>query len=382
MIKNTLVSIAFFSTFGLAYTTTKYIAEYKNKSVRTLNMIIKYSRNITLYTSGILAILLFLFAPYMALNILKAPHLEIPLRLVSAWIIFNALTSTQIGILSGFGSFKAMTKINAYVGVVTFILSIVFVYFWNLNGALLALLISQIINFYLNYRLIEKNRLKIMVDRESEKDTVSQKELLKYSFPIALQEGVFAISSWVISWFLINFSNYGELGLYSAAMQWATIVLFIPGILRNVILSHFSEVSSNRNAFDKILKRTLLTTLIAVIIPSIVVVVLSGFIASFYGETFKGLAIVIIMAILGVIPASLSNIYVQALFSKSKNWIVFYAKAATFCFTIGLSYLFVNIHLTESFALSVCIAVLLSNFIYLILLLLFYNLLIKNKENK
>lgn len=384
MIKNTIISISIFSTFGLAFTATKYVAENKNKNKGVLDIIIQYSRNVTLIISGIMALLLFVGADYIAEITLKAPHLGMPLRLVAVWIVFNAVTYTQVGILSGFNVFREMTRINFYIGVVTLLLSILFVYFWQLTGGLLALLFAQILNCYLNYQLI--NKVKPKYDTVADVDIHSvkllKKELLKYSFPVALQEGVYSISSWLVSWILILFSGYNELGMYSAALQWSTIVLFIPGILRNVLLSHFAETADNKVRFDKILRMTIGVNLVSVLIPCFVIFILSDFISSFYGNTFNGLSHVINLAILAVIPMSLTNVYIQAFLSKGKNWLVFVLKAITFALTLVLSYIFIQMELTSSGAVSVCVASLISNIIYLILLMLFYNRMNNNKEKK
>ena len=52
MIRNTLVSIAVFSTFGLGFTATKYVSENKKDNTENISAILYYARNITLVVSG------------------------------------------------------------------------------------------------------------------------------------------------------------------------------------------------------------------------------------------------------------------------------------------------------------------------------------------
>ena len=122
IIKNTILSVSLFSTFGLGYTATKYVAEYKSTNSALITSILRYSENITLLISGFFTFLIFLFSNYIAVKYLKAPHLNIPLKLISVWILFNAMTTTQIGILAGLGEFKQLAKINAIIGIITFFL--------------------------------------------------------------------------------------------------------------------------------------------------------------------------------------------------------------------------------------------------------------------
>ncbi|WP_449437252.1 oligosaccharide flippase family protein [Pedobacter steynii] len=322
MIRNTLLSIAILSTFGLGYTATNFVAENRIKRTYDDSLLLSYTNFITLATSGLFAILLLVFSQFIAKNILDAPHLSDPLRIVSVWIVFSALTTSQIGVLAGLGEFKAMAKINAISGVLTFILTVVLTYLYNLTGAIFALLIAQIINWYLNHRLVKAN---IPYKITFRYDPLL-KRLLDFSFPIALQEALYSMSSWLTYIILIKITNYGELGIYTAASQWGAVVLFVPGILRNVILSHLSSNNSNEQEHNLLLKRMLLINLIATTAPFIIILLFSSFISRFYGSSFGGLQVVLIVCVLTTIFMSLSNVYVQALMSKAKNWKVFYFK--------------------------------------------------------
>lgn len=321
IIRNTLMSLAIFSTFGLGYTATKYVAEYKNSKPEYIKIILKYCINITLIVSGIMALLLLISANYISENILNAPHLTIPLRLVAVWIVFNAVTTTQIGILAGFNEFKGMARVNTITGVATFITSLVFTYLWKLEGALIALLISQILNWYLNLILVKKHKSKLFSDELSKKNLI--KEIINFSLPVALQEATYSATTWLTSLLLIKLSSFGQLGLFSAAMQWNAIILFIPGILRNVILSHLSESVNNQKQHIRVLKLTLFINFLVTFTLSVSVFFMADLIVGFYGPTFLGLKEVIRFALIITIFSSLSNVYTQAYLSKGKSWLIF-----------------------------------------------------------
>ena len=378
IIRNTLLSIAIFSTFGLGYTATKYVAEYKNSKPEYLHLILRYSRNITLAVSGVMATGLFITADYVADNILEAPHLTIPLRLVSVWIVFNAVTTMQIGVLAGFSEFKGMARINTIIGLFTFIASVILTYFYQLNGALTALLLTQILNWYLNYRLVEKNLLtgnKIEV-----KDRLLLKEMLNFSLPVALQEILYPITSWLTSLILIRLSSYGELGLYAAAMQWNAFILFVPGILRNVILAHLAESSKKELQHDRIMKLTLLLSFIMTFIPFLLVFTFSNFITSFYGISFTGLKAVINIAVFTTIFTSLSNVYTQAYLSKGMNWIMFIFRLFRDAGIILITFLILKNSDGQLGAIAAAFSSLFMNIIFLIIIALFYNF-IKQKND-
>lgn len=378
MIRNTLISIAIFSTFGLGYTATKFVAEYKNTNAEKLKMFCKYANWITLAVSGLMAVLLFCFSGFVSNTILEAPHLDVPLKFVAAWIVFNALTTTQIGVLSGLGEFKKMARINTIVGLVTFCLSVVLTYFMDLNGALLALLLSQLLNWYLNHILVKKY---IPDDLARVEDKKTIKEILIFSLPIALQEALYSATSWGSYFILIKLTDYGQLGLYSAAMQWSAVILFIPGILRNVILSHMSEVSEDTTKHHSILKQMLWINSICTVVPFLVILLFSNLIESFYGKTFDGLKHVLNITVFTTIFVSLSNVYVQAYMSKNKNWLMFVIRMLRDSGILLITYLLLQERGKNEGAGVLAVSTLLMSVVFCIVIALYYNLKIKNIES-
>jgi O-antigen/teichoic acid export membrane protein len=155
IIRNTILTIGIFSTYGLGYTATRYVAHYKQNKPELIKPFIKIADKITFYFSGGMALLMFLLANFVAEHWLDAPHLATALRILSLLIIFNAISTTQIGVLAGFGKFKKIAMINTAVGLLTFLFSVLLTYFYDLNGALIALLLVQILNCLFNYRVVK-----------------------------------------------------------------------------------------------------------------------------------------------------------------------------------------------------------------------------------
>lgn len=321
VIKNTLLTSAIFATFGLGYTATKYVSEYKNKDSGYLILILKYSQRITFFFSICLALTIFIFSSFFAEKILNELELSIPLKIACIYIVFNAVNTTQIGIISGFGGFKKMTKINLYVGVFTFIITVGLSYFYDLYGALVALILSQIFNWYLNFKVINTYKANYDIGNNDSKTSKKYlKEILTFSFPIALQEAIYSFSSWGINVILVTYAAFSDVGVYSAAMQWNVIILFIPAILRNVILSHFSEKNDDVKAKNKILIRIVLFNFMITFLPYLFVVFFSDFIISFYGSSFAKMQSIFPILVLSSVFSSMSNVYTQAYLSDSRNW--------------------------------------------------------------
>jgi O-antigen/teichoic acid export membrane protein len=376
MIKSTLLNIAIFSTFGLGYTATKFIAESKNNNKQNIRAITFGSTNITLVTSILFALLLFLFSKQTAVY-LNAEHLSLSLRIFAVNIVFNALSTVQIGILAGFNEFKAIAKNKIIVGIITFILSVVFTYFWNIEGALSALLIATIANCILNNLAV---RRQLVAFQQNEiKFLPIIKRLLSFSLPITLQEGVYSITSWLSIILLVKLSNYGEVGLYSVAMQWSGIILFIPGVLRNVTLSHLAKTNDDISQHSKIFKRMVFVNLVSTLAPCLIVFMLSDFVVSFYGESFNSLPLILNISVFTAIFNSVISVYSNEYLSKNMNWTMLGITIVRFTLPLVIAYiLIVNRNNTSAFYLA--LSTLIVNVFVLSLLHIIYSTKIKFKK--
>lgn len=368
ILKTTLIYIEIFSTFGLGYTATKFIAEFKTKDPTKVVAVCKSTLMITLVTSCIMAISMFIFAKQIAV-LLEAPHLYFSLRITAIGIVVNAINVAQIGIMSGFSKFKLIAKSTTIAGIFTFILTTSLTYFCSLNGAVIALVLSYCAQFFINNVYVRR----LLVEYDSSKSTIIglNRELLSFSFPIALQESLYSITTWITSYVLIKYSNYGELGLYSAAGQWAAIISFIPGILRNVTLAHLSSNISNISAHDRVMNAMLAVNVFSTVILFLGIVIFQDLICSFYGDAFIGLKSVLLVLTFNTICSNASNVYVQEFMAQGKNWYVFLCKILRDLGSLLMTYYVIS-HSNMSGALILSISICTANILFIIILAIRY----------
>lgn len=334
IIKNTLVNVAVFSTLGLGYTGTRYISKCYHERQEDVFDIIKIIYRVSLCTSVIMAILVIIFSQQVAIFI-KAPEMDGALRLTGIIVVLNAIVTSQIGVLSGFKEFKEIAKNNTLTGIVTFLTSAFFSYLWALDGALLALLFSIAFNLIVNQNSIRKIEKRIrQMNLSKSISPVTMKEIILFSIPIALQESMYTVVHFLGSFLLITYGGYGELGIFSAAGQWASVLLFIPGVFKNVILAHFSS----SEAKTVLRKRMMFVNGITTFLPWMILLFLSKLIANSYGTSFDNLHIVLSVSCLASVFSSISSVIVYELISRGKNWLMFGVRASRDMLALGLSW--------------------------------------------
>lgn len=323
MVKTTMFYIAAFSTFGLGYTSTKFIADSLATNSKDTKGIIDASMMITWTVSCFMCIFLFVFSSQLA-NYINTPQLSLAFKYLGIILISKAVSTTQTGILAGYKAFKELGINNIIFGIFLFLSSIVLTYYYSITGALLSLLISQIILCILNERVIRKQHL--IYQKKSIKRYT--KKLLTFSFPVALQELSYTICNWGSMLLITKFATIGEVGIYSAATQWGAIILFIPSLLQNVILSYLSNPNTKDLEHNKMIWRMIFINFTCTFIPFLFVYIFSGWIITFYGPSFVGLKAVMNVYAFSTVFMALGNVFQANLLAKGVNWPLFYLRVS------------------------------------------------------
>lgn len=376
VVKTTMFYIASFATLGLGVTSTKYIATLLNSKPIHVKNVIHDAMTITVIFSSIIAIIIFIIAPFIA-NLLNEEQLVLALRALSVVIIFKAITTTQIGVLAGFKEFKTIALNSLSSGLLMLVICVPLTYFWGLKGALLSLLFSQIFNSIVNYMGIKrKSRSFSYVEKVSYK-----KELAYFSFPVALQESSFAICNWAAIMLLTKLSSMGEVGLYTASAQWNSIITMIPGLLINVILSYLSSSINNSIKHKKTLKLMLRINFFTTIIPFVIVYFLADFIASFYGKSFEGMPSVLRILTFSTILEACASVYKSELLALGKTWLLFSVRLFRDMILVIGVYILLTFSNGVDGAIMYSWAVVVMSALFFLVLLVSYNIICKRNEN-
>lgn len=334
VVKSTMFSIGAFASCGLSITATKYVAEAVSNDSRYILSTIKDCLKISLCSSTILSLIL-IFCAKPLCTWLNSEALITPFRFLGIIIICRAVNMTQRGILGGLKKYNIAAKNAVISGFSMLILSIPLTIFFNLIGALCSLAISEICNCLLNYISICKHvRYKDNIGAPN-----SLKDLLKFSIPVALQESTNFICQWGGVLLLTKLSSMQEVGLYSASAQWNAILMFIPAVLYNVVISHLSSFSNNSNSQINIMKKMLAINIISTFVPFVFIWCFADWIASFYGASFKGMGNILSVLTCSTIFLSCANIFRSYFVTLGKNWLLLLIRGirdAIFLISVGI----------------------------------------------
>ena len=326
MIQSTVGMFGVFAGFGLGLTATKYVSEFRQSDPERAGRIISLSGTFALLTSGVMALGLFFFAPWLAEHTINAQHLADVLRVGALILFINSLNGAQTGVLSGFEAFKTIAHVNFFVGLISFPILVCGAHFGGLTGAVWALAINLGINCVLNHLVLLKEARRHSVPFSFRDCHREWSILWKFSLPAVLAGSMTSPVNWVCNAILVNRPDgYSEMGIFSAANQWYAVLMFLPGMLGNVVLPVLSDQLGQNNT-----KQSMKTLILAIktnlfIVAPMVVVgsIASPYIMSFYGEGFSDgwLTLVVVLMTAGLVAVNAP--VGQIIAASGKMWIGF-----------------------------------------------------------
>lgn len=291
MIRSSVDMFLVFAGFSLGLTATKYVAEFRQSDPERAGRIISLSGATAIVTGGIMALGLFTFAPWLAEHAINAPHLTGVLRIGALILFINALNGAQTGALAGFEAFKTIASLNLSVGLISFPVLVGGVYLGGLTGGVWAIAINLGINWLLNHIALSKEARRYNVPVTFRNCTSELSVLWKFSLPAVLNCFMVGPIYWLCSALLVNQPNgYSEMGIFSAAIQWYVIMLFLPDTLGRVLLPVLSERIGQKDVKQSIRVVTVAMkmNLLMVLPPILLACIASPYIMGLYGESFKG----------------------------------------------------------------------------------------------
>lgn len=364
IVQSTISTFVIFAGPALGVAATKHIAELRNSDPERTGRIIGMAYTVEIMISALVVLFVLGVAPFLANTTLNASHLTGILRLAAVVLFFNGLVGVQNGILSGFEAFRPMAKVNLWRGLVSLPVMVVGAWLWRLPGAVLGLGVISAITVYANYQAIREEMHKRGIYVQYGNLQSEWEVLYGFSFPALLSSIVVVSATWAANAILVNQPDgYAEMGVFNAANQWRTAILFLPSVLSKPVLPMLSE-SLHRSVqeYKQVLKLNLVITGIISLCLAVGISIISPWIMASYGSDFSYSWPVLVMLALSATFSAIAGVIGNTIWSMGKMWYSFglnVAWAIMFLGTVLLS--------TNGGALGLSKAYLLAYIFYLIL---------------
>ena len=281
---------AVYADFHLCATSSKYVAEYRKtrpiKAARILHLVFVGS----LALCAVVAVILVCFAPFLAKNTLHLPRLQTPLMMGALLLFFLAFGNVLENAITGFEAFKTLAKISFQKGVLTPLIVLPLTYFFSVNGAVAGTaLVAALMLVPLTLVLRKEKKTANFPVRISFQESMQEKSILWiFALPGFLTAILITFMQWYGRIILSQQEGgYFELGLFSAADQWRTLILFLPAVVSKVMLPILSDThGNNRDEFKSVIALQFQVVLAIAMPLTIATITFAQFLAAIFGKQY------------------------------------------------------------------------------------------------
>jgi len=359
LILSTIRMISIYARFGLGPTTTKYVAEFREKDPLRASRILQLTLFLSFFLCSAVSIVLLTGSGFFAKNILGNSDLALGLSIGAVMLFFLAYGETKQNALTGFESFRAIAIVNIIRGVSTPLACIPLAIYWGMPGALAGLVIATALMLASSTYFLKKTTQNAGFSRKINffERFRELPVLWHYALPGVLTGIVVTVMMWTGRLLLTKQeAGYSQLGLFEAAFQWQALILFLPSVFLQVVFPILSETygRSDRGDFHSVLSIQIQAILLITLPVVVMTITLSGVIASLYGAAFEGTGEVISVLMLAVFFSSLSMGFQSIYDGTGRRWtnlgmyaiwaIVYIGCAMTFIPSMGaLGYAFTHL---------------------------------------
>lgn len=332
MIQSTLLTLTSIAQVSTGLTATKYVAEFRGADKARAGRVLGLCSVLTLATGVVATALLLISAPWVAEHMLGAPHLAMSLAISAAFVLFSVMNGYQIGALAGLESYKSISVYGALLGAAHLALCGLGAMLWGLNGALSGMAVSALLRWGV-YGLVlhrEINKQGITIQR---KEGLKERDVLhRFALPAALSGLTTMPAIWLGNAFLVRQpGGYTEMGIYSAATNLRTIVLFLPILFNSVAVSLINSHKGQKNSesYTSAFFLNLKLTTVAALIGAVVMWWRGESMVRIFGPDFvsKNVSVLMLLMSISVVLEAIGVAVYQLIQSHEKMWLSFFAIA-------------------------------------------------------
>jgi O-antigen/teichoic acid export membrane protein len=232
--------------------------------------------------------------------------------------------SAQNGTLAGLELFQTIAFRNGLSGVVRIGIMVAGTLLYGLQGAVAGMIVSEWIVWALNELAIRKGCRRCGIPLAVRGCLRELSLFLRFSIPATLAGMIIAPAAWTCNVILANQpEGYGHVALYNAALQWRTLITFIPVSVNIVIFPMLSSAFGlgDDRSYKRLLQINALFYLGITGAAACIIALLAPLIMRMYGQGFSAGSATLSLIAFSSVFFALNELLTQALASRGKVWL-------------------------------------------------------------
>ena len=324
IIQSTVGMFAPIAGMGLAMTTTKFMAEFRDTDPDRAGKILALCLCAAAAAGILLTIALILLAPTLASSGFASPGLSNQLIGASGLLMFGVIEAVQTGALTGFEAFPRIARLSVWNGLLSVPLIAWLAYSFGASGAIAGLTASVAGSCFMNWIALTGECRKWGIHPSLAGCSSERGMLLSFSLPSYLSGIVVSPVTWVNSVLLVRqFDGFSSMALFTAADRFRYLLIFVPLAVSRIAVPALSRYRSAGDSagFQQTFRWNMGFGMVATIPPVLLCAALSPTLMGMFGESFRrGWPVLVILAF-SAIPTIINTQLGAALLSKGHPWV-------------------------------------------------------------
>jgi len=345
VIQNTVAMFAVFAGLGLGLTGTRQVARYRTQDPARTGRTIGLLLSVSIGAGALFAVALVAFGPWLAATTLDEPSLGPLLQISAALLLFGTVDGVLVGLLAGFEAFRAIARNEAAASAVTFVAILIGASTAGVVGIVAALIVGMAARTGLDAAAVVRITRAHGVRIQFAGSGTERRLLLDFSLPALMSSALLSPVQWICAAVLVNRPHgFEQLGVYNAAYQWRTLLLFVPHLVAQVLMPVMTERIAAGDTRGT--RRALLAGIgagAAVALPiGAALVLLAPQVMTLYGPGFEGGAdALVLIAITGALIATIYPVG-HLIAAADRMWLGFLMNLGWALATVALTLLWID----------------------------------------
>ena len=354
----------------------KLTGEFKEDTSQ-LKKVIDTSFTINLLFSIVVLIGIFLFQNQLTLFVFNDIKYKWLLYFIAIGTPFIAINNFILSVISGLQYFKKYVIINIFASIISVLLTVLLVYFYTIDGALLAYVLTQTSIFFVSLFYSKSVQWKESITFKIDKKILEK--LSHFSLYVIISAFCFPFAQILVRNLIIDKLGIDTAGIWEGTNRISSMYLLL--ISTAIGVYFFPKVSgiSNNKEVTKELNFALKIFVSATVFAGLLLLLLKSFIIPLaLSNKFLPINKILHIQVIGDVFLIIRTLFSMVLLSRDKTKIMIVLEVVSTLIYIGLNYLFIanSLDLTH-----IIWAYPIYTFFYCVILLFTYKLIINDTKN-
>lgn len=347
IVQNTIATTALFAGLGLGLLSTKNVAKHRDTNPSYVKNYVSKSIKSVTALAAVLSVLWYIAANKVSINLIGDESLCNHVKISAFCLLFVTVNGVQLGVLAGFERYKRIAVINITNSILTAVICYILALKLNSVGCVLGYCLVSLFSFLQSsyYINIEIKGLSSKSDNKIDHRSIS---VVLECLPVLLTMAMVAPAMWIGNVILAK-TNSGvqELGNLNIAVQWRTIILFIPSVIVQPLLASVAKTKNETEIFQ-LLWRSILVCVSICSLVAIGIYIFRDNLGEVYGSKYSELGVLIKYGSISAVFASISVPCIQVYIAINKAWTNFIIHFVWGCVFLGYLGLQMEINALEA----------------------------------